>query len=430
MEIKTRRRLAWKAAISLPGDKSISHRALMLSPLARGRSKISHVLSAEDCLSTKRCMEALGATYHQTGIDSFEVSGEGIENLREPRDILNAGNSGTTMRILSGILAGLPFFSCISGDSSLNSRPMKRVVEPLALMGASIWAREGGQYAPMAFKGGTLRAIEYTLPVSSAQVKSAVLLAGLLAEGETKVIEPHNTRDHTEHMLKAMGAELSVAGRGIALQKTLSLSPLSFRIPGDFSSAAFFAGACLALKRGRILLDRVGINPTRTGLLEVFSAMGAEIDLDNVEENLPGEPCGDLMVKSCGLSSVTIDAEIVPRIIDELPLLAVIATQAEGDTVVKGAAELRVKETDRIKAIVMELRKMGADIDEQEDGFTVHGPVSLKGAVCESHGDHRIAMSLAVAGLFADGETVIQNAECVDISFPEFFKLLNSGEIE
>jgi 3-phosphoshikimate 1-carboxyvinyltransferase len=430
MDITISKRKRWKAAISLPGDKSMSHRALMFPALARGKSRISHVLLADDCMSTKRCMEALGASYRQTGSDSFEINGEGIESLKEPKDILNAGNSGTTMRLLSGILAGLRFFSCITGDSSLNNRPMKRVIEPLTFMGASIWARGGGQFAPMAFKGGGLTAIEYSLPVASAQVKSAILLAGLLAEGETKVIEPFNTRDHTEHMLKAMGAELSVAGRGIVLQQSTSLSPLSLRIPGDFSSAAFFIGACLPLTQGRILIDRVGINPTRTGLLEIFGEMGAEISLENVTEDLPGEPCGDLLVRHGSLSAVTLEGEIIPRVIDELPLLAVIATQAEGVTVVRGAGELRVKESDRIKAIVTELKKMGAQIDEEEDGFSVRGPVALKGCVCESHGDHRIAMSLAIAGLFAEGETVIRDADCVAISFPEFFQILNSGEIE
>lgn len=430
MEMRVKPRKKWRAEIEVPGDKSISHRAFILGALGKGITKVDHVLLGEDCISTMKCLEAMGAVFERTGDTAFAIHGRGAGSLKEPADVLCAGNSGTTMRLLSGLLAGMTFFSCISGDSSLNRRPMKRVIEPLTHMGAKIWARGENCYAPIAFRGAPLRGIDYTLPVASAQVKSALLLAGLLADGEMTIHEPYATRDHTEHMLKAMGADVTISGNAVSLVKPGALSPVEMRIPGDISSAAFFMAAGAALPDAEIILRGTGINHTRIGFIAVLKSMGADLTMDQVSYEIPGEPCGDIKVSSAGLKSASVSGEIVPRLIDELPLLAVIATQAEGGTVVRDAAELRVKETDRIIAIVSELRKMKAKIEELEDGFIVEGPVALQGCRVKSHGDHRIAMSLAIAGLLASGETIIEDAECVNISFPEFFPLLQAGAIE
>lgn len=423
-------RQRWSASIDIPGDKSLSHRSLLFGALATGTSRVNNLLTGEDCLSTMRCLEQMGVAFDRISCDSYLVKGNGFEGFVEPTDILDAGNSGTTIRLMSGILAGLPFFSCITGDGSLKKRPMKRVIEPLKKMGAGIWARGGDQYAPMAFKGTSLRGITYSMPVASAQVKSALILAGLQAEGETRITEPLKTRDHTENMIRAMGGEICLSGDEIILTGKQRLKPLNITVPGDFSSAAYFLAASAALKDGWVKLKSIGVNATRTGFLEIMNSMGAQIILDEQHDEIKGEPVADIIAESGGLVSTTVEGALIPRCIDELPLLAVLATQAEGVTTVRDAKELRVKETDRITAIVTELRKMGAEIEERDDGFEVKGPTPLKGASVQSHGDHRIAMSLAVASLFASGYTLIEDSDCVEISFPMFFTLLNSGSFE
>lgn len=429
MELTVKPRAEWKARLRVPGDKSISHRALMLGGLGCGKSRVANLLPGDDCISTMRCMERLGVQFEELEQSSFVIEGRGLEGLQEPLDVLYAGNSGTTMRLLSGIVCGLPFFTCITGDRSLNQRPMKRIITPLSLMGAKIWGRQDNNCAPLCFQGAGIHGIDYTLPVASAQVKSAILLAALHSESPTRITEPEKTRDHTETMLRAMGVDVHVAGGEISLKKPEKLNPFSLKVPGDISSAAFLLGACAGLRRGELMVGDVGINPTRTGFLEILTKMGAAIDLENAREEIPGEPCADIHIGSAELKGITVEGDLIPRSIDELPMLAVLATQAEGTTTVRGARELRVKETDRIQALVTELGKLGAAIEEREDGFEVTGKTPLAGGRCKSHGDHRIAMALAVAGLFSQSGTIVEDAECISISFPEFETLLNSGEI-
>jgi 3-phosphoshikimate 1-carboxyvinyltransferase len=412
-----------KGNISVPGDKSISHRSLILGSIAQGETRISNFLNSLDCLKTLECMRALGAEIELGKDNSVNIKGKGLCGLQEPKDILDVGNSGTTIRLLTGLLSGQDFYSVLCGDASIRKRPMKRVVEPLILMGADIWGRKDGQFAPLSVRGNKLNPLHYTLPVASAQVKTALLLAGLYATGETVVKEPLLTRDHTERMLEIMQADIKISPSEIKLTGGKELRGTDIFIPGDISSAAYFMAAGSALKGSQITIKQAGVNPTRTGIIEILKKMGANIDILNyrIKSN---EPQADLMIEYSKLKEVEIKKENIPFLIDELPLIAVVATQAQGKTVVSGAKELRVKETDRIKAIVSELKKMGADIKEKEDGFIVKGPSKLKGAVCESYNDHRIAMSLAVAALLAEGKTVIRNSECIDISFPGFEKIL------
>lgn len=353
------------------------------------------------------------------------VEGKGLHGLNEPAGILDCGNSGTTMRLLSGLLAGQRFLSLMSGDHSLNRRPMRRVIEPLTAMGAEIWGRAGGFYPPLAIKGSeNLKGITYRMPVASAQVKSALLLAGLYAGGPTRIIEPEKSRDHTERMLQAMGADIEVQGLEITLKPGKELTPQEFLVPGDISSAAFFLVAALIVPGSEIMIRDVGINPTRAGLIEVLEAMGARISIEN-QRVVGGEPIGDIVAGYSHLRGTMVGGDIIPRLIDEIPILAVAMALAEGESVVRDAGELRVKESDRIKAICCELGKMGAGIEELEDGFVIQGcPEGLRGAAVDSQGDHRIAMSAAIAALKADGDTIVDNSEVVDISFPEFWPLL------
>lgn len=412
-----------KGNISVPGDKSISHRSLILGSIAQGETRIYNFLDSLDCLKTLECMQALGAEI-DLGKDNFiKIKGKGLYGLQEAKGILDVGNSGTTIRLLTGLLGGQSFYSVLSGDDSIRRRPMKRVIEPLRLMGADIWGRKDGQFAPLSIRGNKLNPLHYTLPVASAQVKTALLLAGLYTAGETVVKEPLPTRDHTERMLEIMQADIKISLLEIKVMGGKELKGTDIFVPGDISSAAYFIAAASILKDSQIIIKQVGINPTRTGIIEILKKMGAKINILNyrIKSN---EPRADLMIEYSKLKGVEIKKGNVPFLIDELPLIAVMATQAQGKTVVSGAKELRVKETDRIKAIVSELKKMAVDIEEKEDGFIVEGPCKLKGAVCESYNDHRIAMSLAVAALLAEGKTVIKNSECIDISFPEFEKIL------
>ncbi len=423
MELVLKKVNKLKGSIFVPGDKSISHRSLILGSIAQGETRIYNFLNSLDCLKTLECMQALGVEIELGKDNSVKIKGKGLYGLKEPKDLLDVGNSGTTIRLLTGLLSGQSFYSVLSGDGSIRRRPMKRVVEPLRLMGADIWGRKDGQFAPLSVRGNKLNPLRYTLPVASAQVKTALLLAGLYTNGETVVKEPLPTRDHTERMLEIMGADIKISFPEVKVMGGTELKGTDIFVPGDISSAAYFIVAASVLKGSQITIKQVGVNPTRTGIIGILNKMGGKIDTLNyrIKSN---EPQADLMIEYSKLKGVEIKKESIPFLIDELPLIAVVATQAHGKTVVSGAKELRVKETDRIRAIVSELKKMGADIKEKEDGFIVNGPTGLQGAVCESYDDHRIAMSLAVAALLAEGKTIIKNSECIDISFPGFGKTL------
>jgi len=415
-----------RGRLRVPGDKSIAHRALLLGAMAEGTTVVEGFPHSEDCLATLRCLQALGAAidYHGPGsAQPIRIAGRGPAALREPEIVLNTSNSGTALRLLAGLVAGLGFYAVLTGDESLRRRPMRRVVDPLTEMGATVLGRAGGQYPPLAIQGASLRGIDYTLPVASAQVKSAILLAGLLAQGETVVREPQPTRDHTERMLQAMGAGLNREGQVIRLQGGSALRGQRIPVPGDISSAAFFLVAAAVVPGSDVLVEDVGVNPTRTGVLDVLREMGADVSVENCRQ-VAGEPVADIRARASQLRGVSIGGDLVPRVIDELPILAVAATQAEGCTVVSDAGELRAKETDRIAALAAELPRLGARFEERPDGFVIDGPAPLVGAHTHSFGDHRIAMALAVAGLAADGGVTVEGQECVAVSFPSFFDTL------
>ncbi len=414
-----------KGELDLPGDKSISHRAVILGAVADGATTVRNFLNTGDCLSTIRCLTDLGVAVDGVGGQVVTIQGRGLASLSEPRDVLDAGNSATTARFLTGLLSGQNFFSCLSGDDSLKERPMGRVTEPLRAMGARITGRDDGRKLPLAIQGTGLKAIEYKTPVASAQIKSALLLAGLYADGVTTVTEPGLSRDHTERLMEVMGADIKTGANTVSVTGGKGLKGVTVDVPADMSSAAFLIVAALITRASSLRLRQVGMNTTRIGLLDALKNMGATITYEAMSMK-QREPRADIIVESSRLKGTRIGAELVPRLIDELPVLAVAATQAEGETVIKGAAELRVKETDRISAIVGNLKKMGADIKETKDGMIIKGPVGLKGAVVDSFGDHRIAMAMAVAGLVASGQTVIEDDSCVDISFPGFERVLNS----
>lgn len=412
--------------VMVPGDKSISHRAVMFAALAEGKSQINNWLPAADCWATVRAMQALGATVEvlvqaETGA-MLSVTGVGLRGLRAPRTPIDCYGSGTTMRLLAGILAGQKFAATLDGHSGLRKRPMERIAHPLRLMGAEVNTTEGRP--PMHIHGGQLKAIDYTLPMASAQVKSAVLLAGLYADGETTVREPGPTRDHTERMLRAQGVLLAAeAGVVRLLPPDRPLTPFDLAVPADISSAAFMLVAALLVPNSRLTLLQVNTNPTRTGLLDVLQEMGADFR-SSAEREQSGEPVADFTAQTSALRAVDIGGETVVRMIDEFPILAVAATQAEGVTRVREASELRVKETDRIAAVVEELSKMGAKLTPHPDGFDVHGPTSLQGTTVDSRGDHRLAMALTIAGLIAKGETRIQHTDVIGDSYPGFVNTL------
>lgn len=415
--------------VRMPGDKSISHRYAMLSAIAEGASEVHFFSPASDCVSTLGCLETLGvemalAVEGQINDPVVRIQGAGSGGLRPPAADLDAGNSGSTMRMLSGILAAQPFHSRLIGDASLSRRPMQRIIDPLSRMGARIGAAEGGR-PPLEIEGGPLNAIHYELPVASAQVKSAVLLAGLFADGVTEVVEPAATRDHTEVALEHLGAEVERNGRTISVRGPAALRAAKLYVPGDFSSAAFFIAAALALPESNLVIQNVGLNPTRTALLDVLVPMGAAIKVVNLDV-VNGELIGDLHVESSKLEGGELSPESVPGLIDELPMLSVLGTRMTGGLSFRGAAELRVKESDRLRAVAGNLRKMGAEVEEWPDGLNIPGGQKLCGAEVESHGDHRVAMAFAVAGLFAEGVTSIVDANAVAVSFPGFFELLAS----
>ncbi|AKL98653.1 3-phosphoshikimate 1-carboxyvinyltransferase [Endomicrobium proavitum] len=421
MEIKLNKACKIEGTVEIPADKSITHRAVMLSSLASGGSVIKNYLPSDDCLRTIAAFEQMGAKIKTEG-SALYIDGAGLK-LQKPQKEIYAGNSGTTTRLLCGILAGQNFESVITGDESLSKRPMQRVIEPLSQMGAKINSNSGK--LPLVIKGASpLKAIKYTSDKSSAQVKSAVLFAGLYANAATTYSEPVKSRDHSERMFQAYGAKVEVAANSVTVYPAEKLNAQNITVPGDISSAAFFIAAALIVPNSKLTITNVGINPTRDGILEVLKKMGADISIENIRD-VSGEPVADIIVRYSKLKAVNIGADIIPRMVDEVPVFALIAAHAEGITKITGAKELRVKESDRISAIKGQLSKMGAHIEELEDGFIIEGNgAELSGATVNSFYDHRIAMTLAVASLVANGETVIKDCECVDISFPSFFEVL------
>lgn len=407
----------------VPGDKSISHRAIMFASLAKGVSRVKGLLRGEDCLSTLQAFQSMGIEVVEKGADELIIHGRGLDGLQEPDDIVDCGNSGTTMRLMSGILAAQPFFSVLTGDQYLRKRPMGRVINPLFEMGAKILGRDGSTKAPLAIDGGSLQPIEYHSPVASAQVKSALLLAGMQIEGTTTVYEPHLSRDHSERMLRYFGAELESFTGGARVTGRVKLEGREVEVPGDISSAAFFLVAGLIVPDSEILLKNVGINPTRSGIIDILQEMGGSIELLNQRE-FSGEPVADLLVKSSDLCGIEIGGALVPRAIDEFPVISVAAAFAAGLTTIRGAKELRVKETDRIAAICETLGILGAKIEPLDDGMRITGGQLLTGGKVDSFGDHRIAMSLAVAALQTREEVVIEDTACTATSFPNFWELL------
>lgn len=413
--------------IEIPGDKSLSHRGLILGGIAQGITHLENFLPSKDTLATEACMRLLGVNIEAPTPAARIIHGKGLDGLKEPDNILNAENSGTTLRLLLGLLSGQPFFSVLTGDESLRKRPMKRVVEPLSLMGGKISGRGNASLAPLCVQGGKLKEIKYRIPVASAQVKTALILAALQAEGETILEESAQTRDHTERLLSEMGGKIQFSDRKISVNPS-PLKGINLYIPGDFSSAAFFLVAGLCVPDSKITLKRVGLNPTRTAFLKLLQRMGGDIQVISKTISAGNsffEPEGDLVVSSSSLKAAEIFPEEVPNLIDELPIFAIAASQAEGVSKVTHAEELRVKETDRIRDLCLELRKMGVSIQELPDGFVIEGPSRLKGAEVFSHGDHRLAMAFTIGGLTADKETILNGSEVIDISFPNFFKLLD-----
>lgn len=401
--------------IKVPGDKSISHRAVMLGSLANGVTEISGFLKGADCLSTIDCFRKMGIDIDING-ENVTVHGNGLRGLKKPDEMLYTGNSGTTTRLLCGILAGQNFDTSITGDASIQKRPMGRVVKPLSMMGAKI----ENEYCPLYITGTKLHGIDYKMPVASAQVKTAIILAGLYADGETVIHEIEKSRDHTELMLSAMGADLTVDNLDITVKPTNDLTAVNVDVPGDISSAAFFLVLGAIMPNSQITVTNVGINPTRTGIIDVLKDMGADITLENVHTSA-GETVADITVRSSSLKGTTVGGDIIPRLIDELPIIAVAAVFADGQTVIKDAQELKVKETNRIRAVVDEFNKCGINITETDDGMIINGGKSIHGADFKTYGDHRMAMSLTVLAQLADGESTLDDSDCACVSYPTFF---------
>ena len=411
------------AEITVPGDKSISHRSIMFSSLAEGDTAISGFLTGEDNLATLNAFRAMGVEIEELDGGRLLVHGRGLYGLREAADVIDCGNSGTTMRLMSGLLAGQKFFSVLSGDKYLRRRPMGRVTGPLAQMGAVIHGRDGGKCAPLAIVGSALGGITYTSPVASAQVKSALLLAGLYADGKTTVYEPHLSRDHSERMLRHFGVQVESFDGGVAIEGGQQLRARDLQVPGDISSAAFFMVAAAIVPGAQLLIKNVGVNPTRAGIIDIMRLMNADITLEN-EREMAGEPVADILVRGSDLRGVTIGGDMVPRAIDEFPVVAVAAACAAGTTVIRDARELRVKETDRIAAMAAVLETLGVTVTTADDGMTIHGCEQLRGGTVNSCGDHRIAMSAAIAALRAAETLEIEDTACTATSFPSFWETL------
>lgn len=412
-----------KGSFELIGDKSISHRAIMFSSIAKGNNKISNFLMGQDCLSTISCFRQMGIDINIEGKDVF-VKGNGLRGLKRPNNILDVGNSGTTIRLMMGILAGNEFDSTLIGDESIGKRPMKRVTDPLRLMGCNIEGKEDGNYTPIKIYGGNLCKIDYKMPVASAQVKSAIILASLYADGQSTIYEKSKSRNHTEIMLNSFGANITVDNLTINVNPVEELYSEDIYVPGDISSAAFIIVGALITEGSEVLIKNVGLNETRTGIIDVVKSMNGNIEI--LDTNIVGgELVGNLLIKySPNLNATTIDKEIIPRLIDEIPVICVLATQAEGTTIIKDAKELKVKESNRIKAMVDNLKSMGADIEELEDGMIIKGKTKLKGAKIQTFKDHRIAMAFSIANLISDGGVELDDGECINISFPGYFDLL------
>jgi 3-phosphoshikimate 1-carboxyvinyltransferase len=412
-----------KGSIEIPGDKSISHRSVMFGSIAHGITRVTNFLPGDDCLSTISCFRKLGVVIEESD-EGLTIYGNGFEGLKEPTELLDVGNSGTTIRLLLGILAGRPFFSSLIGDQSIGKRPMTRVTEPLRTMGAKIDGRKNGEFTPLSIRGGHLNPINYNMPVASAQVKSALILAGLQAEGETIIIEKEESRDHTERMIRKFGGEVEKDNRKITVKGGQKLIASDILVPGDISSAAFFLVAGAIVPDSEILLKNVGLNPTRTGIIEIMNQMGANLEIHNNDID-SFEPAGDLTIKTSRLKGTVVEGEVIPRLIDEIPIIALLATQAEGTTIIKDASELKVKETNRIDTVVQELTKLGASIEATDDGMIIHGGTKLRGGKVSSHGDHRIGMMLAIASLLCEDQVELEDPEAISVSYPNFFNHLN-----
>ncbi|WP_243296830.1 3-phosphoshikimate 1-carboxyvinyltransferase [Bacillus litorisediminis] len=413
-----------KGVIEVPGDKSISHRSIMFGAIADGKTRVWNFLKGQDCLSTWECFQKLGVPISDQG-QYLLIEGKGFEGLREPSSILDVGNSGTTSRLLMGILAGRPFHSVLIGDESIAKRPMSRVTAPLRLMGVKIDGRMNGEYTPISIRGGELSSIDYQIPVASAQVKSALLFAAMQASGITELTEKGNTRDHTERMIQYFGGKLEKNGLTIRIDGSAQLEGRDLVVPGDISSAAFFIAAAILAPNSELLIKNVGLNETRTGMITVLERMGANLEI--IPHSIDSfEPYGDILVRSSKLQGTEIGGDLIPKLIDEIPILALLATQAEGRTVIKNAEELKVKETNRIDTVANELNKLGCQITPTADGLMIDGVSRLKGGIVDSHGDHRIGMMLAIASLVAEDSVHVQSTEAIDVSFPNFFKALTS----
>ncbi|MEK4385425.1 3-phosphoshikimate 1-carboxyvinyltransferase [Solibacillus sp. FSL W7-1464] len=410
--------------ITVPGDKSVSHRSVMFGSIAKGKTTVSGFLLGEDCLRTIDCFQKLGVDIEVNGTD-VTINSSGIDGWTEPKEVLYTGNSGTTTRLMLGLLSGTKLHTIMTGDESIGKRPMRRVADPLRLMGAQIAGRDNGQYTPLAIQGGPLKAIDYKMPVASAQVKSAILLAGIRAEGTTVVREEEISRDHTERMLRQFGATVTVEDGVVSLQGGQTLTGTHVNVPGDISSAAFFLVAGAIAKNSKIVLKNVGINETRDGILEVLQQMGAKMSVA-IDDKHAAEPTATITIETSNLEGTTVGGAIIPRLIDEIPVIALLATQAAGKTIIKDAEELKVKETNRIDAVVNELKKLGANIEATEDGMVIEGPTPLHGGSLKTYGDHRIGMMGAIAALIADGEVELDDADCIAVSYPTFFEHLNS----
>ena len=418
------RQPALNGTIRIPGDKSVSHRSIMFGAIAEGTTTVEGFLQSDDCLSTIDCFQKLGVNISIEG-EKVTINSKGIMNWKEPDEILYTGNSGTTTRLMLGILAGSSVSSVLIGDESIQKRPMRRVTDPLKQMGAKLIGRENGQFTPIAVEGTRLQSIHYTMPVASAQVKSAILLAALNAEGETEVEEMETSRDHTEKMLKHFGAEISVDNKTIRLQGGQMLTGTHVVVPGDISSAAFFLVAGAIVPNSKLTLTNVGLNPTRTGIMDVLQAMGASYTVNDTD-NSSHEEMGTIDIESSTLVGMEIGGDLIPRLIDEIPIIALLATQANGKTVIKNAEELKVKETNRIDAVVNELKKLGANITATDDGMIIEGPTTLRGGDLLTYGDHRIGMMAAVASLITTEPVTIDNAGCIAVSYPTFFEDISS----
>lgn len=411
-----------KGEIAIPGDKSISHRSIMFGAIANGKTTVSNFLLGEDCLSTIDCFRKLGVMIDRDE-EKVIIYGNGLEGLHEPQEILDVGNSGTTIRLLLGILAGRAFHNVLIGDESIGKRPMTRVTKPLQQMGATIHGRRNGEYTPLSIRGGDLKSIEYELPVASAQVKSSILFAGIQANGITTVIEPAKTRDHTERMIRKFGGHIEVDGLTLRISGNQHLVGTDIHVPGDISSAAFFLVAGAIVHDSEIILRNVGLNPTRTGILDVMERMGADLTIMNKQDSF--EPYGDIRIKTSSLKGITIEGDLIPRLIDEIPIIALLATQAEGVTVIKDAEELKVKETNRIDTVVAELKKLGANIEPTVDGMIIRGKTTLTGGSVSSHGDHRIGMMLAISAAICKADVFLEKEESIYVSYPSFFEHLH-----